>query len=180
MKQFLSLVVCASLFVGLFVSCTDSNSYAAKSAKEKALIADFIKRNNINVLSSLPTDGTWKDNDYYLTPSGMYFHQVNGGSKGDTVTIKSKDLFWPIYIESSLDNPQQVAGNHWTVSEDPNPMSFQLDIDTLNMLAFHIAARMMKYNDAEAIIIVPSKIGFKSSAGYAIPYHYRFKIKFGQ
>ncbi len=178
MKQFSSLVLVSLFFVTMMVSCDDTNSYAAKSAKEKALIADFIKRNNINVLSQIPIDGNWKDNDYLLTTSGLYYHQVSPITNGDSIAITSKSLFYPRYVESTLDNPQKVEASHWTVTDDPNPLSFQLGIDTINMAAFHIAARLMKYNDAEAIIIVPSKIGFKNSMAYSIPYQYRIKIKF--
>jgi Domain of unknown function (DUF4827) len=180
MKQFSSLLFSALFIVLVMVSCSDSNSYAAKSAKEKALIADFIKRNNINVLSVAPNDSSWKSNDYLLTASGLYYHQVSAGSVFDTAVIKQNSIFWPRYIESTLDNPQQVVVSHWTVTDDPYPLSFQLGTDTLKMLAFHETVRRMKHNDAEAIIIVPSKIGFQSNMAYCIPYQYRIKLKFAQ
>jgi hypothetical protein len=179
MKHLVRLSVCGLLFIFFLLSCDDKVSYASLAAKEKDQISNFIKQNNINVVKVIPKDSVWKSNVFFQTESGLYYHQVGSRSKLDTtIGIKYNNVFWPRYRELTLDNPQVEIGNHWTVTDDPNPKSFRLGLNIDSIAAFHEAAELMKYNNAEALLIVPSKIGFQANKQSVKPYYYHIKLRF--
>ncbi|MDR1585056.1 MAG: DUF4827 domain-containing protein, partial [Prevotellaceae bacterium] len=61
-KAFIILVSCVISFA--FFSCNDQATYAENLKAEKKLISDYIKRNNIKILSTpLPSDQVWPSND---------------------------------------------------------------------------------------------------------------------
>jgi hypothetical protein len=147
------------------------------------LIADFIKRDTINVISTFPTNTAyWNEHpkDYVRTASGLYFHllKAGGGAEGDT--IKTRDLIITRYEAYTLNAVPEVTVSNLSTSAFPNPPSFLFGSGVYTGLcsAFNEAASYMKRNDTEAMIIVPSKIGFSADAQSIQPMRYLLRIKF--
>jgi hypothetical protein len=165
------------LFSVQISSCIDDNNYAVQQKAEKTAIADYIKRNSITVVSKLPdSNKNWDENTYYLAENGLYFHLE---SVGDTtgLVLEKNDLVVCRYIQYTLSIPSDTISK-WTPNESPVPISF-LNDGNYSALgeAFHQAASYMKYSEAIAKIIVPSKIGFPENKDAVIPYGYVLKIR---
>ena len=167
-------------------SCSSTKTYAQLLADEKSLIDGFIKRNNILVVSTLPTDSilpvdsVWKNKGreiYYLSPSGLYFHLVDRGAK-DTVYLALKDEVVSRYRQYTLGTPSDTI-NNWTTVDSPYPTVFVYGnlSDTRGCSAFQEAASYMKKNYSESKIIVPSKIGFNADMLSVTPLRFDFKIQ---
>ena len=160
-------------------SCSSTKTYAQLLADEKSLIDGFIKRNNIQVVSSYPTDSIWIKNGrdiYYLSPSGLYFHLVDKGSGIDSLELKNTVV--SRYRQYTLGTPSDTI-NNWTTVDSPYPTVFVYGnlSDTRGCSAFQEAASYMKKNYSESKIIVPSKIGFNADMLSVTPLRFDFKIQ---
>ncbi len=157
-------------------SCSNTKTYAQQLDDEQALIKAYIKRNNINVLTSLPANKDWHDNDYYKSGSGIYFHLVDSGSTMDTTTIRLKNTVVPRYKQYALALNSDTISN-WNTIDFPYPADFVYGDLSQSCKAFQEAATYMKRNDSQAKIIVPSSIGFTADQNSVTPYGYTLKIK---
>jgi len=158
-------------------SCIDKSNYAEQLKDEKELIANYIIRNKINVIDTFPKTASWGENDYYLDSKGVYFHLQNVGDGTDTLSKYNQVSFR--YKEYELtENPDTIS--FWTSNDSPYPATFIYgDGNYTNICeAFHIAAFYMKHNEAEAKIIVPSKLGFSDNTDAVIPMGYTINMKF--
>ena len=169
------------LFLFLFAtlqltSCLDKSNYAQQLKDEKALIAGYIAKNKINVIDTL-TIGTWAENDYYLDKSGVYLHLQKIGDVTDSLEKYNQVVVR--YKEYDLTQSSDTVST-WTANDAPNPTTFIYGSTdyTAAPEAFHIAVGYMKYMDAEAKIIVPSKLGFSTFTDDVIPMGYTIKMKF--
>jgi len=177
MKQISYLIILAFCTSISFSSCTDT-TYANELKQERLLIAEYIKRNNINVLSSFPADKKWAENDYVLTASGLYYHLVDSGEIAVGDTIKSGDIVVPRYIEYTLKEVSDTLTSNWSTLDFPYPKStFSFGDLTQSCTAFHEAASYMVRNNSRARLIVKSKIGFQTYWSPATPLAYDLKIK---
>ena len=157
-------------------SCKNDETYAELLKSEKEVIEAYIKRNNINVLSAFPKDSIWKENDYVLTSSGLYFHLVSQGDLTSKDTLELKDKVVPRFKQYTLDLSSDTTSN-WSTIDYPRPAVFVYgDPNPMNK-AFQEAASYMKRNDSEAKLIVTSKIGFNEYLKTVTPLGYDFKIK---
>lgn len=175
MKRF-SYFMFISLCVALVLSsCNDDKTYAELLKDEKIVIADYIKRNEIKVLTSFPTDGVWGDSIYVVTKSGLYFHLLE---PGDTTSaeLKLKNTVVTRFKEYTLDVDPDTISN-WSTVDFPHPTKFVYGDYSQVCEAFHEAVQYMKYTDSEAKIIVPSKIGFNDKMMSVTPLGYHLKIK---
>lgn len=178
MKKLLYLFLLLPLC--LFNGCKQ-NSYAQQLKDEKALIADYIQREKINVIYEEPADGVWGEKDYLdLTGFGyenLYFHLV---SPGDTLTpeVKRGDNIVLRYRRYTLEVNADTI-NYWTTAQNGYPVEFKYLTDyTSACTGWHAAVKYMKHTDAEAKIINPSKLGFTDAEGSSVtPYGYDMKIK---
>ena len=70
----------------------NGNIYSELLKEERQLIEDYIARQGIKIVDTLPADDAWEDNVYYRVPDGdnFYFHMV---ALGDTTfpEIKAED-----------------------------------------------------------------------------------------
>lgn len=174
MKQFVLLISIAALSIFTMSSCSDT-TYAQELKQEQTLIKEYIKRNNIRVISSLPAKGaTWGVNDYYLSSTGLYFHLSNAGTGTDTLELNNTVI--PLYLQISLNEHPDTISN-WSTVDKPYPDSFIFGNTSETSSAFQEAASYMKYNDSESRIIVPSKINFQTFWKPATPTSYVLKIK---
>ncbi|MFZ4726444.1 MAG: DUF4827 family protein [Paludibacter sp.] len=168
---FLSIVITI-----LFGSCNDTQTYAELLKSEKALIADYITRNNINVLSEFPKDSIFAKNEFVLTQSGLYFQLVKRGVSPDSLNLELSNKVIPRYIQYTLSaSPDSIS--NWSTIDFPYPSTFIYGNSSEGCVAFQEAAGYMKRNEAEAQIIVPSKIGFNENMLTVTPLRYYMKIK---
>ena len=180
MKRISFLFLIVFLASILISSCSNSTTYAEQLKLEKLQIADYIKRNNINVISKLPTKfKDWGATDYYLSSDGLYFHL---DSPGDTInkndTLALNDDVVPRYIEYTLADPTVIHTSNWSTIDYPEPVTFTYGNTSKSCIAFHEAAKYMNHNNAHAMLIIPSKIGFYASdLTAATPYVYKLKIQ---
>jgi len=180
MKRISYLFFLAFLTSLLATSCSDTKTYAELLKDEKNLIEAYVKRNNIEVVSTFPANTAWRNNGkdvYVLTTSGLYFHMVNSGDLSSNDTLMSKNIVVPRYKQYTLCVVADTLSN-WSTIDYTYPSSFTYGDLTLSCKAFHEAASYMKRNDSEAKIIVPSSIGFSSELNSVTPMGYDLKIKF--
>lgn len=177
MKRISFLFLITILTSIVISSCSNTVTYAQQLKAEKELIASYISRNNINVIKAFPAKGQkWGDNDYVLTSSGLYFHLVDSGEV-DSVTIAKYDIVIPRYKEYNLEDPSILTKSNWSTIEYPYPGTFIYGSAATIYTGFQEAVGYMKYNNSEAKVIIPSKIGFYyADTSAATPYFYDLKI----
>jgi len=164
----------------LATSCSNTKTYAELLKEEKNLIDAYVKRNNIEVVSTFPANTAWSNNGkdvYVLTKSGLYFHMVNSGDLSSNDTLMLKNIVVPRYKEYTLGVVADTLSN-WSTIDYTYPSSFTYGDLTLSCKAFHEAASYMKRNDTQAKIIVPSSIGFNADLLTVTPKAFEIKIKF--
>lgn len=176
MKRISFLILVPILTAILFTSCSSTPTYAELLSSEKVQIADYIKRENINVLSSFPKDSIWKKNDYVLTSSGLYFHMVSYGILSDSVSLEVGNTVVPRYKQYSLAVGSDTISN-WSTVDFAYPSTFVYGNYSQSCVAFQEAASYMNRNESVAKIIVPSKLGFNADMLSVTPYGYDLRIK---
>jgi hypothetical protein len=167
--------VTAVFIAFLPISCEDENTTAALTKKQTKTIADFISRNNIEVITSIPTDNVWGEKQFLKTSSGLYIHLVDTGEVGETV--KSGELITYRFYKISLAATPDTVTRNWTTADYPNPSEFHYNVANEACTAFHEAVKIMKRHNSHAQLIVPAKIGFSEDYTTLTPYFYEFKIK---
>ncbi|ADQ78325.1 hypothetical protein Palpr_0163 [Paludibacter propionicigenes WB4] len=179
MKRISYLFFLAFLTSLLATSCSDTKTYAELLKEEKNLIDAYVKRNNIEVVSTFPANTAWNNNGrdvYVLTKSGLYFHMVNAGDLSSNDTLMLKNIVVPRYKEYTLSVASDTISN-WSTIDYADPSSFTYGDLTLSCKAFHEAASYMKRNESIAKIIVPSSIGFNADLLTVTPKAFDLKIK---
>lgn len=175
MKKLL-VIILSVISMTAFVSCDDTQVYGDELKKEKKLIAEYIKRNNINIIDTLPLNGNWGENDYIEIQDYLYFHLV---SMGDTTTdgLSYRDNISLRYRKYTL-NEYADTISMWNTNDSPSPIEFQYGISSNNTCnAWLYALPYMQYTNSEAKIICPSKLGFSDDTYTVTPYGYDLKIK---
>lgn len=174
MKPFFVLFL-SILFSGwVFTSCKDDNvTFAEELAAEQDLISDFIKRQGIKVVTSMPTN--WSDTKvYYKSPTGLYFRLNEAGDS--TTQAASGDLIVPRYIQYTL-NVKPDTISHLSTIDFELPYKFNYLDYTQVCKGWHEAVTYMKNHNSAASIIVFSRIGFSQYGRPATPIGYDLKIK---
>lgn len=174
--------------VGLVLACIalisagcSGTSYNAQRKQEDKLIANYISRNNINVLKEEPAeDYQWAENDYLLVPGydNLYFHLRQ---RGDTSVagIQAQETVVMRYKKFALTENADTISN-WTTLDQAFPAEFDyLNTSTCEAIGWHMAVKYMKYMYAECQLICPSKMGFDADNTAVTPYVYilRMQIK---
>lgn len=176
MKRISYLLLLVLLTTIIISSCSNQRTYARQLDDEKTLIAAFISRYNINVMNSFPKDSVWKDNDYVLLTSGLYFHMVNYGDVSSTDSLEFKDKVVARYKQYTLDVVSDTISN-WSTIDFPSPPVFVYGDYSQSCIGFQEAVSYMKRNDSEAKFIIPSKLGFSNYMTSVTPLGYDMKIK---
>ena len=170
------LIFLVSVFAS---SCSNTKTYAQLLDEEKSLIDGYIKRNNILVVTTFPTDTPWVKNGrdiYVLTSSGLYFHMINPGDLTSNDTLELKNTVVPRFKQYTLGIVSDTISN-WSTIDYPYPSDFVYGDLTNSCTAFQNAVYYMRRSGSEAKIIVPSKIGFNANMLTVTPYGYDLKIK---
>jgi hypothetical protein len=152
-------------------------TYAEELKAEQKLIADFISRQKIKLVTTMPTTFPWPDNVYYKSKTGLYYRLTNQGDITSQDSVESGDKVVPRYIQYTLEasNPDTIS--NMNTIDSPYTSSFSYLNTDEACLGWHEAVGYMKKNNAEAKIIVYSKLGFSGYADPATPIGYDIKIK---
>lgn len=172
MKRILFLVSLTLIALLSITSCNDT-TYAQELKAEQQLITDYIKQNNIEVLTTFPADSIFGTNQYVKTESGLYFNLSKKGT-GDAILELSNTVV-PRYKEYKLTLGADTISK-WSTIDYEYSTDFIFGNGSA-CPAFQEAASYMKRNDSEAKIIVHSKIGFQENWTPATPVGYIIKIR---
>lgn len=195
MKKLLLTALAGVLIV--LVGCTGM-SYSHLRNKEDKLIHNYLRRNHIHIIHSLPADDVWGEKDYYKVPGydDLYFHLDKRGdsvyydtigSRIDTInmTIQRNDVVVVRYKKFSLLADADTI-SYWTTNDIAHPYEFYYAItsgtsdgmtEICESIGWHEAVRLMKYPGSQCEIIVPSKQGFSNDETTVTPYVYIINIK---
>ena len=175
------------------ISCS-SNTYSRLRDQEDRLIANYISRNGLKILSEEPqADHIWDEKEYYKVSGydNLYYHQI---VRGDSVRIDSTDaavdtvdltidpnaLIVLRYKKFGLTENADTL-SYWTTLDQAYPVEFHYgNTSECECVAWHLAIKLMKYPDSQCEIIVPSKLGFSDEQTSVTPYVYILKIKVKQ
>ena len=179
------------LLAAILVGCS-GNSYNDLRNKEDKLIANFISRNNLNILKEVPEDDyVWGEKDFLKVPEvdNFYFHLRYRGDSisidtitNDTVDLKivANDVIVARYKQYSLTENADTL-SYWTTLDQPYPVEFHyLNTTECEAVGWHLAVKYMKYPNSECEFIQPSKLGFSNEQSSVTPYGYIMKIKVKQ
>lgn len=166
--------------VMLLAGC-NNNTYSKLRDKEDKLIANYISRNGLQIITEEPAaDHVWGSKEYYKIPGydNLYYHQ---SALGDTTyKIVANDLIIMRYKQFGLTEGADTL-SYWTTLDQAYPMEFHyLNTSECEAVAWHLAIKQMKYADAQCEIICPSKLGFTADQTSVTPYVYILKIKVKQ
>lgn len=187
------------LFLVMTVLCVatgcNNNTYSNLRNKEDKLIANYISRNGLVILTEEPTtDYVWGEKEYYKVQGydNFYFHLISRGdsvyidsispTKQDTVdlSIVLNDVIIARYRQFALTENADTL-SYWTTLEQAYPYEFHYgNTSECECVAWHLAVKMMKFPDSQCEIIVPSKLGFSNEQSTVTPYVYILKIKVKQ
>ncbi len=157
-----------------FVSCSE-NTYASDLQEEKDLMADYIKRNQLNILDTIPT--VWGEKDYVEIDDYLYFHLSYVGDSASHDSIETGDEINLRYIRYTLDVVADTV-SYWTTAEAPTPITFRYGVSSAAVCSGWLKALpYMKYSGSIAKIICPSKMGFSEEQSSVTPYGYDLKIQ---
>lgn len=176
MRHTITFATCLLLLLAALTSC-NQNSYSAKRNAEDKLIADFIKRQQINIIYEEPEADAWGAKDYLKVPGydDLYFHLDRAG---DTAyTVKQGDKVLVRYIRYTLNEIADTA-RYMTTTEQAYPTEFSYMIDyTTASVGWHVAVSYLKHSGAAGKIICPSKQGFDAEKSTVTPYGYDMYIQ---
>lgn len=167
-------------FVGLLMTSCAGNTYSKQLQDEKKVIANYIEREKIHVIDTLPAeDFVWGEKDYCRVSGAdnMYFHLVHRGDTSRLPIIVNENVIIR-YRKYTLTAESDTVIRDWTTLDNPYPTKFKYIVDKTNACAaWHKAVGLMKYTGAECKIICPSKQGFNADQTTVIPYGYDIKIQ---
>ena len=165
----------------LTYSCK-SNIYSEQLKAERALIENYIARQGIVVVDTLPADDKWGEKVYYRVPDydNFYFHMVELGdtlSSAEEAEIESGETVLLRYKRYTLNEYPDTIYN-WTTMDSSEPIKLQYMVASSNSCTgWQLAIKYMKHTGAECKIICPSKLGFEEANSSVTPYGYDLKIK---
>ena len=187
-------IFCLCIGMALVAISCSSNTYSRLRDQEDRLIANYISRNGLKILSEEPqADHIWGEKEYYKVSGydNFYYHQI---VRGDSVRIDSTDaavdtvdltidpnaLIVLRYKKFGLTENADTL-SYWTTLDQAYPVEFHYgNTSECECVAWHLAIKLMKYPDSQCEIIVPSKLGFSDEQTSVTPYVYILKIKVKQ
>jgi len=195
MKKSLSIIL---IFAIIFSSCENKNNYSALVEQERKDIQKYIKDKGIKVYNYSKSDSVFVDGKTidnickYVTDTNVYYSlgtdsiYIRINIVGDTIQkpVKLNDKVQVRYIETTLDG--LYTESYWTTLDLPYPpvlifgnipSALSGAPDNTNCAGWQTAIRLMKYSEAEAEIIVPSKLGILKNYTTITPCHYKFYFK---
>ena len=173
---FISLILAVFL---LSTACKDDTvTYAEELKAEQKLIADFISRQNIQVVTVMPTEFPWPEKVFFKSKTGLYFRLTNQGEISSQDSLLPGDVVVARYEQYTLKVNSDTISNRTTI-DSPYPSEFNyMDLSQTQACAgWHEAAGYMQYSKAEAQIIIYSKLGFSHQNRPATPLAFDMEIR---
>lgn len=92
MKRNLFIGMILLVGAGWLTSCDKTPSYTQLKKNQEKALNKFISQQGFEVLNKYPSNGRFKDNQFYLTEKGVYINVVDSGNgtrpqKGKTVVL---------------------------------------------------------------------------------------------
>lgn len=174
------------LAVVLVIAGCSSNTYSNLRRAEDKLIANYIAREGIQILDTLPADDyVWGEKEYYRVfgYDNLYFHLIKRGpattvSDGDTISnaISSTATIAMRYKKYALTENADTT-SYWNTLDSAYPVEFKYMTDYTNACeGWQVAVGLMKYPWSECILICPSKQGFSDDQTSVTPYGYKLRM----
>lgn len=167
--------------IALLSAGCSSNTYSRLRDQEDRLIANYIRRNQLNILKEEPDSNyVWKEKDYYLVPEydNFYFHLIERGDTAEDIVLN--DVIITRYKQFALTENADTL-SYWSTLDQAYPYEFHYgNYSDCEAVSWHMAVKLMKHPDAQCEIIVPSKLGFSAEQTSVTPYVYIMKIKVKQ
>jgi hypothetical protein len=172
-------------FVGLclsvsMTSCGDAQTYARELERERALIDDFISRQNITVVNRMPTEEEFLADTtlFFRSSSGLFFRldEPTNRPLSDTIVPGDRLLIYARWIEYTLTTRPDTM-DFRSMPNFPHGFTFSNVPPSTAPAAFLEAVRYMRGSGARARLIVPHRIGW-NPLGAAIPFGYDLEIRF--
>lgn len=184
------VIFCLLGLLFLITGC-NNNTYSRLRDQEDKLIANYISRNNLVIVTEEPDiDHVWGEKEYYKVAGvdNFYFHLITRGDsiQVDTVSptqidtldmsIVTNDVIIVRYKQFALTENADTL-SYWTTLEQAYPYEFHYgNTADCECMAWHYAVKLMKYPNSACEIIVPSKLGFSNEQSSVTPYVYIMKI----
>ena len=188
-------IIFAVLTVLVVVLSACNQTYSNLRRAEDRLIANYISRNQLNIMYEEPeADYVWAEKDYLKVTGydNFYFHLIERGdsvrydtisdTRIDTVDLKimANDLIVVRYKQFELTEYADTM-SYWTTLDQAYPYEFHyLNTSDCEAVGWHLAVKYMKYPNSQCQIIQPSKLGFDVDQNTVTPYGYIMKIKVKQ
>lgn len=182
MKKIALFISFFLLIIG-FSACNHTKTYGELQDEEQALIASYLQKHNITVVTTMPEVGKWKENEYYKSSSGLYFHLVSPKSATDTINltdnekIQTRSSIAFRYKLFTIENPSDTVINNWSTIDYPFPTTVAYGDYTSSSVGVQEAFKYMRFNNSEAKIIVPHNISTSTYLESVTPMAYDLKIK---
>ena len=171
---FISLILAVLL---LSTACKDDNvTYAEELKAEQELITDFISRQQIQVVTVMPTVFPWPEKVFFKSKTGLYFRLTNQGEISSQDSLVPGDIVVARYEQYTLKLKSDTISNRTTI-DSPYPSEYKYQDLTQACPGWHEAAGYMKYSKAEAQIIIYSKLGFSHQNRPATPLAFDMEIR---
>jgi len=173
-----------------FQACDNTKTYAEMLEEEKDAIKDYIKDNNITVISQTEfyNNDSVTDlsrNEYVQLASGVYMQIRDKGSKNPADTVKPNDQVLVRFMEYSLIDKDTTMSNLQLVQMVDE---FNYRVTSTSIAGIFTQGLMLYYGSsvpagwlvpltyirdgAHVRLIVPSKMGHNSAMQSVYPYYY--------
>ncbi|BEG99359.1 DUF4827 domain-containing protein [Bacteroides sedimenti] len=171
----------------------DTKTYAEMLADEANAVKDFVKKNDIKVItpSEFLKDTTTIDNEYVLFPeSGIYLHIDKKGGKVpvsndviltrfNEISVASGDTTLSNYYDNtSVDQFRYTKNSYSTYGmffQEQNQQAYMLSAYGSAVPAGWLMPLQYVGDGAKVKVIVPSKQGHSTAQNYVTPYFYEIQ-----
>ncbi len=160
-----------------FVSCSDRVSYAELQEREQDNIQNFIDKNNIEVVRVMPKEDEWKENIYYKSETGLYYHLVKKGD--ESIQAKDNSIVSIRFVANKIDKYNKEIIRNWDAQDFIYPETIKISDLSYNQgfgKGVNEALKYMKNYESEAIILVESALNTDSYKNSVTAVRYRLKI----
>ena len=169
-----------AVLVIAMTSCK-GNTYAKQLQEEKKAITTYIAANGYQVFEcdSVPENSVWNNPKALYKVAGYDYFYYRLNKQGDTTqeAVKVSETIVLRYRKYTLTEPYDTA-SYWSTIQSAYPIEFSYATDyTTANEAWQVACGLMRYPDAECMIICPSKLGFTDDQNAVVPYGYDLKMK---
>lgn len=182
-------IIASTCFITILIllaGCNDDVSYAERVETERKRIKEFVNQQNIDVLDTYPSNGVFKENQYYKDDSGVYINVVDSGN-GKRAGYRS-EVYFRFGEVMSLPTADSDTLNLWGNNPGLQPLTFKYGITSTytdyystGPSYYYLSEGVtipLKYVGENAVvnIIVPFKVGsITQSSSYATYFYKRLR-----